>query len=164
MKVSTSDLCDQYADVAVAEPIFSDFGGVEAFHGRIATLKVFEDNAFVRTLLEEVGDGRVLVIDGGGSLRCALVGGNLAALAAMHGWRGVIVNGCIRDTEELQDTELGVKALASHPRKSEKGLHAGHRDLTVHFAGISFKSGHWLYADSDGIVVSERALHARDAA
>ena len=164
MKVSTSDLCDQHADVAVAEPIFSDFGGIEAFHGRIATLKVFEDNALVRTLLEEAGDGRVLVIDGGGSLRCALVGGNLAALGATHGWRGIIVNGCIRDTEELQDTALGVKALASHPRRSEKGLHTGHRDLTVHFAGISFKSGAWLYADSDGIVVSEHALHAREAA
>jgi regulator of ribonuclease activity A len=163
VKVSTSDLCDQYANVRVAEPIFSDFGGLEAFHGRIATLKVFEDNALVRTLLEEAGDGRVLVIDGGGSIRCALVGGNLAALAATNGWHGVIVNGCVRDTEELQDTELGVKAIATHPRKSEKGLHTGHRGMTVHFAGISFKSGDWLYADADGIVVSEHPVHVPDA-
>lgn len=163
MTVSTSDLCDQQADLLVAEPIFSDFGGVNAFHGRIATLKVFEDNALVRTLLEEAGEGRVLVIDGGGSKRCALVGGNLATLAATNGWRGVIVNGCIRDVGELRATPLGVKALAPHPRKSEKGLHTGHRDITVHFAGIWFKAGHWLYADDDGIVVSAHAVHAQDS-
>ena len=163
MTVSTSDLCDLHADVRIAEPIFSDFGGVNAFHGKIATLKVFEDNALVRTLLEEAGDGRVLVIDGGGSKRCALVGGNLATMATANGWHGVIVNGCIRDVDELRVTALGVKALAPHPRKSEKGLHTGHRDITVQFAGISFKNGHWLYADGDGIVVSEHALHAQPA-
>lgn len=146
----------------VAEPIFADFGGLEAFHGRVATLKVFEDNALVRTLLEEAGDGRVLVIDGGGSRRCALIGGNLATLAVANGWRGAIVNGCIRDADELRNASLGVKALAAHPRKSEKGLHTGHRGIPVHFAGISFNDGFWLYADSDGVLLSKNALHASD--
>jgi len=159
VKISTADLCDKHADVTVAEPLFSDFGGLAQFHGPITTVKVFEDNAIVRTLLEEAGDGRVLVIDGGGSLRCALVGGNLASIAVANHWRGIIVNGCVRDTEEIRGAALGVKALAAHPRKSEKGLHTGHRNLHVHFAGISFKEGCWLYADADGIIVSERSLH-----
>jgi regulator of ribonuclease activity A len=122
----------------VAEPIFSDFGGLHAFHGPIATIKVFEDNAVVRTLLEEAGDVRILVIDGGGSMRCALIGGNLATLAVTNGCRGAIVNGCVRDADEIRATALGVKALAPHPRKSEKGLHTGHRDIPVHFAGVLF--------------------------
>jgi regulator of ribonuclease activity A len=100
----------------------------------------------------------VLVIDGGGSMRCALVGGNLAQLAAKNGWRGLIIFGCIRDSGEIRDTPIGVKALGTHPRKSEKGLHAGHRDREVSFAGLTFKSGQWLYADSDGILVSDVRL------
>lgn len=157
--IATTDLCDAYPDLQVCAPVFADFGGVSAFHGPIATLKVFEDNALVRSTLEQPGDGRVLVVDGGGSLRCALVGGQLGALAVKNGWAGILVYGCVRDRAELAALALGVKALAAHPRKSEKGLHSGQLDRVVEFADVRFAPGAWLYADGDGIVVAERALH-----
>ncbi|HVT36249.1 MAG TPA: ribonuclease E activity regulator RraA [Nevskiaceae bacterium] len=160
MSLATTDLSDAHADLQVCEPLFTDFGGVLAFHGQIKTLKIFEDNALVRAALETPGNGRVLVVDGGGSMRCALVGGNLGALAVKNGWSGIVVNGCIRDSEEIAGQEVGVKALATHPRKSEKGLHSGHEDKAVTFAGVTFRSGEYLYADGDGIVVSARALHS----
>ena len=160
MSLATTDLSDAHADLQVCEPIFVDFGGVLAFHGAIKTLKIFEDNAMVRAALETPGQGRVLVVDGGGSMRCALVGGNLGVLAVKNGWSGIVVNGCIRDSEEIAGQEVGVKALATHPRKSEKGLHSGHEDKAVTFAGVTFRSGEYLYADGDGIVVSAKALHA----
>jgi regulator of ribonuclease activity A len=143
----------------VAESLFHDFGGVATFYGPLVTVKAFEDNTVVREILEEAGAGRVLVIDGGGSMRCALVGGNLAKLGVANGWNGLVVNGCIRDSEEIRELAIGVKALGSHPRRSEKGLHAGHRNRPVVFAGVTFQNDQWLYADSDGIVVSEVALH-----
>ena len=155
---TTADLCDANAQAQIAEPLFRDFGGVNKFHGPVATLKVFEDNALVRALLEEPGAGRVLVIDGGGSMRCALVGGNLAQLGVDNGWRGLIVYGCVRDSEEVGSMPIGVKALAAHPRRSEKGLHTGHRDRAVTFAGVTFKTGQWLYADADGILVAAKPL------
>ncbi|MGH8456547.1 MAG: ribonuclease E activity regulator RraA, partial [Stenotrophobium sp.] len=116
--------------------------------------------ALIRSTLETPGNGAVLVVDGGGSTRCALVGGNLGVLAVKNGWAGIVVNGCIRDSEEIAALEVGVKALALHPRKSEKGLHTGHVDKVVSFAGVTFKPGAFLYADADGIVVSEKALKA----
>lgn len=155
---ATADLSDAHPEAQVAQPLFDDFGGVKHFQGLVATLKVFEDNALVRTVLEEAGHGRVLVIDGGGSMRCALVGGNLVQLALANGWHGLIVYGCIRDSEEIRGALIGVKACATHPRKSEKGLHAGHRDRTVVFAGVTFRSGQWVYADADGVIVSEVPL------
>jgi regulator of ribonuclease activity A len=158
MNTATADLSDAHPRLPVAEPLFRDFGGVTSFHGPIATLKVFEDNALVRTLLEEPGAGRVLIVDGGGSMRCALLGGNLAKLGVDGGWRGVIVYGCIRDSEEIGGMPIGVKALGTHPRKSEKGLHTGHRDRPVSFAGLTFEPGHWLYADADGILISRTEL------
>jgi len=158
MPFSTTDLCDGHPDVQVCEPLFMDFGGVDQFHGPVRTLKVFEDNALVRTLLETPGAGAVLVIDGGGSSRCALVGGNLAALAARHGWAGILVNGFVRDVEELQDQPVGIKALGAFPRRSEKGLHSGHVDRVVSFAGVTFRPGAWLYADADGIVVADNGI------
>ena len=153
-----TDLCDAHPDeVSIAEPIFRDFGGVTAFAGPIVTLKVFEDNSLVREAVEQPGLGRVLVVDGGGSLRCALFGGNLAVLAEKSGWSGVVVYGAVRDTRELAVARVGVKALAPHPRKSNKrGL--GDRDIPVTFAGVTFTPGHHLYADEDGILVSARAL------
>lgn len=160
MTIATTDLCDAHPEVQVAEPIFSDFGARRAFHGRIRTLKVFEDNAQVRAALEQPGEGAVLVVDGGGSRRCALVGGNLGALGVRNGWAGIVVYGCVRDVEELARQALGIKALAAHPRKSEKGLHSAQQDRVVHFAGVTFKPGSWLYADADGIVVSDAPLHA----
>lgn len=159
MTIATADLCDAHADLPVCAPVFHDFGGAVAFHGPIATLKVFEDNALVRATLEQAGQGRVLVVDGGGSLRCALVGGQLGALAAKNGWAGLVVHGCVRDRAELAAQAVGVKALAAHPRQSEKGLHSGHAERVVEFAGVRFAPGAWLYADIDGIVVSEHAIH-----
>lgn len=156
---ATTDLCDAHPDLQVCAPVFDDFGGATAFHGPIATLKVFEDNALVRATLERPGEGRVLVVDGGGSLRCALVGGQLGELAVRNGWAGLLVNGCVRDRAELAVLALGVKALAAHPRRSEKGLHSGQADRVVEFAGVRFAPGAWLYADRDGVVVAARAVH-----
>jgi regulator of ribonuclease activity A len=158
MPFATPDLCDEFgAEVRVAEPLFRDFGGVEHFAGPIATLRVFEDNALVRQALEMPGGGRVLVVDGGGSLRSALVGGNLAALARDNGWSGLVVYGCIRDAAELASTSVGVKALHAVPRRSAKAG-AGERGVPVAFAGVTFTPGAWLYADRDGIVVADRKL------
>ena len=159
MKFSTADLCDAHPDIQVVEPVFGDFGGLDAFAGRAATLKVFEDNAMVRAALEEPGASRVLVIDGGGSMRCALVGGNLVKLAAANGWSGIIVDGCLRDSAEVSSIAVGVKALGLTPRRSEKGLHGGIRGRRLEFAGVICDEGDWVYADADGIVIAKTALH-----
>ena len=156
MPFATTDLCDAHA-VQVAEPLFRNFGGLTSFSGAMVTLEVFEDNSLVRAALEEPGQGRVLVVDGRGSLRCALFGGNLVALADKNGWSGVLVFGAVRDTRELSAAKVGVKALAAHPMKSEKkGL--GRRDVPVTFAGVTFTPGEWLYADEDGVIVSASKL------
>lgn len=156
--VKTSDLCDQYGDeVLPAAPLFRRYGARSAFGGEIATVRVFEDNALVRQALTEPGWGRVLVVDGGGSLRCALVGDQLATLGAANGWSGAIVNGCVRDSVDLASIEFGVVALATHPRRSAKAG-AGTRDLPVEFAGVTFTPGQFVYADADGIVVAPRVL------
>ena len=158
MSLATTDLADAHPEIQVCDPIFRDFGGRKSFHGPMATLKVFEDNALVRTALEEQGENRVLVVDGGGSMRCALLGGNLGQLAVKNGWAGVVVYGCVRDSEEIATQAVGVKALGVHPRKSEKGLHSAHRNKAVSFAGVTFRPGAWLYADADGIVVSDKPI------
>ena len=157
--IATSDLSDADPQLQVCAPLLREFGASEGFHGAIATLKVFEDNALVRATLEQPGQGRVLVVDGGGSLRCALVGGMLGELAVNNGWAGIVVNGCVRDTPELETHAVGVKALAAHPRRSEKGLHSGQAGGVVEFAGVRFRPGAWLYADADGIVVADDAIH-----
>jgi regulator of ribonuclease activity A len=158
MPFATSDLCDEFGpEVRVAEPVFRDFGGADRFAGPIATLRVFEDNALIRQALERPGAGRVLVVDGGGSLRSALVGGKLAALAHENGWSGLIVYGCIRDVADIASTPVGVKALHAVPRRSAKDG-AGERGTSVAFAGVTFAPGAWLYADRDGIVVADRKL------
>lgn len=159
MSISTADLCDAHEDqVRVVEPMFSSFGGQPSFFGRIATLKVFEDNSLVRTALESPGEGRVLVIDGGGSLRRALVGDQLAALAASNGWAGIVVYGCIRDSVAIADMDIGLLALDTHPLKTKK-RNAGEADIAVSFGGVTFLPGEWLYADQDGVIVSAVALH-----
>lgn len=158
MNIKTADLCDQHAtDIQVVDPIFSDYGGARAFGGKIVTLKIFEDNVLVREALSEDGAGRVLVIDGGGSLRCALVGDQLAELAYAHDWSGIVVYGCIRDSEEIGQISIGVKALRTHPLRSVK-RGEGQRAIPVTFAGVTFIPGHYLYADSDGIIVADSAL------
>lgn len=154
----TADLCDRFGDrLAVAEPVFRDFGGRPSFAGEIETVRVFEDNALVRKILEGQGRGRVLVVDGGGSRRCALVGGRLAALAATNGWSGLVVNGCVRDVGEIGGSALGVKALAACPKPPFK-TGAGERGVPVSFAGITFTPGHLVWGDADGLVVGEPGL------
>lgn len=158
MNNATADLYDEYGDaLRVAAPIFTDFGRTTAFEGLVSTLKVHEDNSLVRAALEEPGNGRVLVVDGGGSLRCALVGDKLAALGAANGWVGIVVYGCIRDADPIGQIDIGIKALATNPRKSVK-QGAGDRDITIQFAEVTFSPGDYLYADRDGIVVSARRL------
>jgi regulator of ribonuclease activity A len=160
MSAATTDLCDEFgAEVQVAEPLFQDWGGVVAFAGPIETLRVYEDNGLVRQVLETAGRGRVLVVDGGGSLRAALVGGKLAELARRNEWTGIVVHGCIRDSAELRATSIGLKALRTIPRKSAKAG-AGEQGVPVTFAGVTFVRGHFLYADADGIIVAERDLLA----
>jgi regulator of ribonuclease activity A len=165
MRFATCDLCDANEDKFAAgslhalPPIFRMFGKAIRFAGPARTLKVFEDNALVRATLETPGDGSVLVVDGGGSLRCALVGGNLGQLAEKNGWAGIIVYGCVRDTAELAACEVGVRALNTHPRRSfRKGV--GDKDLPVDIAGVSVRPGDWIYADEDGVLVSEQPLPA----
>lgn len=160
MSYATTDLTDAHPEAfQVAEPIFRDFGGRLAFHGPMVTLKLFEDNALVRSTLETPGEGRVLVVDGGGSLRCALLGDQLAELAVRNAWAGVVVYGCIRDSEAIGRLPLGVKALATHPLKSIK-RGEGQRDIPVRFAGIQFRPGAWLYADGDGLILSDHQMSA----
>ncbi len=154
----TADLCDRFGDrIAVAEPVFRDFGGREAFAGEIETVRVSEDNALVRRILETQGRGRVLVVDGGGSRRCALLGGRLAALAASQGWNGIVVHGCVRDVTEIGAADVGVKALAACPRPPSKSG-AGEQGVIVRFAGITFTPGHLVWGDRDGLVVGEPGL------
>ena len=158
MSFQTTDLCDAHeGKVRVAAPIFRSYGGKSSFHGPIATLKLFEDNGLVRKTLETSGEGRVLVIDGGGSLRCALLGDQLAALAVKNGWSGVVVWGCIRDSKAIGTMNLGVFALATHPQKTLK-KNLGDAEVPVSFAGIDFRPGEWLYADEDGLIVSAAQL------
>jgi regulator of ribonuclease activity A len=158
MPRSVPDLCDEFEDeLDVLEPVFLDFGGREAFSGEIVTVKCFEDNSLVKETLAEPGAGRVLVVDGGGSLNCALLGDMLAAMAADNGWSGVVVNGCVRDVEITRDIDIGIRALAACPVRSEK-RGEGHRDAAVWFAGAHIHAGHFLYADLNGIVIAQRAL------
>lgn len=159
MDLLTTDLCDAHEDkVRVVEPMFSSFGGRSSFFGRIATLKLFEDNSLVRKALESPGEGRVLVIDGGGSLRRALVGDQLAALGVKNHWAGVIVYGCIRDSRAIGEMDIGVFAIDTHPMKTVK-RNVGESDVPVIFGGVTFIPGEWIYADEDGVLVSETALH-----
>lgn len=157
MDWTTPDLCDTHLDVQVAEPLYRGFGGRVAFHGAIVTVRCHEDNSRVRELAGTPGQGRVMVVDGGGSLRRALLGDQIAANAARNGWAGFLIHGAVRDVEVLAQLDLGVQALAAHPMKTEKrGL--GEVDVPVTFAGVDFHPGHWLYADANGVIVSVRKL------
>ena len=162
MSFKTPDLCDQYeADlgktVRVVAPMFQRYGGRTGFDGQIVTLKLFEDNSLVREAFAGDGKGKVLVVDGGGSLRCALVGDQLAILANRNGWEGIVVYGCIRDSGDINGIDIGVRALNTHPQKTQKkGI--GERDVAVTFGGVTFNPGEYLYADEDGILVADRPL------
>lgn len=167
---ATCDLCDAYKNDAsgafrVLPPVFRDYGGVHRFCGPVVTVKCFEDNSSVKAAVDSVGYeetpagrvGKVLVVDGGGSLRRALLGGNLAAAAARNGWAGVVIDGCVRDVSELAALGLGIRALASMPLPTEK-RGEGQHDLALHIQGVWVRPGDWLYADEDGIVLAANRL------
>jgi len=166
MTYSVPDLCDAYPDrIHVLEPLFSNFGGRQRFCGEVVTIKCFEDNSLVRDLVKTPGDGRVIVVDGGGSLRHALLGDLLAASAVENGWSGLVINGCVRDVEILTKLDLGIRALNCHPLKTEK-RGEGQRNVPVSFAGVQIRPGFFLYADANGIVVAPERLDvvfSRDA-
>lgn len=156
------DLCDAHKDDAsgtfrVVPPVFRAFGGAVRFAGPVSTVRCFEDNTLVKAALDSPGQGRVLVVDGGASLRRALVGGNLGAAGARNGWAGVLVNGCVRDIAELQPLPIGILALAPMPMPPRK-QGQGERDVAVLIQGVWVHPGDWLYADEDGVVVSSAAL------
>jgi len=158
MALSVPDICDDYFDeVRVFDPWFSDFGAKEKFCGSVVTVKCFEDNSLVRDLVNTEGLGRVIVVDGGGSMRRALLGDLLAAKAAKNGWNGLLINGCVRDVEILQDIDLGIKALNCHPVKTDK-RGEGQRDVPLEFAGVQVMPGQFLYADANGVIVAEQDL------
>lgn len=160
MIFTTAELCDKYAHqphFQIAEPMFKNFGGNTVFSGQITTLKVFEDNALVKQALAEKVTRRVLVIDGGGSHRCALIGYELAEIACKNGWQGLIIYGCIRNSQTLKQLPIGIRALHAQPLNShDRGI--GETGNTLTFAGVNFKQEHFLYADEDGIIVSETML------
>lgn len=156
--IQTADLCDAHeAKLQILAPMMRSYGGSPAFAGRIRTLKLFEDNTLVRSALEEEGEGHVLVVDGGGSLRCALLGDQLAEMAVRQHWAGIVVYGCIRDSAAIGQMPIGVMALATHPLKTVK-RNTGQSELTVTFGGVRFVPGHHLYADLDGIITSPEPL------
>jgi regulator of ribonuclease activity A len=154
---ATCDLCDLHKNATdgalrVLPPVFREFGGRAAFAGRVTTVKCFEDNTSVKALLESPGEGRVLVVDGAGSLRRALIGGNIGAAAARNGWAGVVVDGCVRDVAELALCDVGIRALAAMPLPTDR-RQAGQVDGVVQIQGVWVRPGEWLCADADGIVV-----------
>jgi regulator of ribonuclease activity A len=159
---ATCDLCDVHkattdGSFRVLPPVFREFGGRAAFAGLVVTVKCFEDNTSVKALLESSGQGRVLVVDGAGSLRRALIGGNIGAAAARNGWAGVVVDGCVRDVAELAGCDVGIRALASMPLPTDR-KQAGLVDVPVQVQGVWVRPGDWLCADSDGIVVLPQPL------
>jgi regulator of ribonuclease activity A len=155
---ATADLCDAHAEeLQVCEPLFQPYGGRPAFAGAVSTVRCFEDNSRVKEAVESPGAGRVLVVDGGGSRRRALFGGNLGLAAVKNGWAGVILYGCIRDCAELGQLDLGIRALGTMPLRSDK-RGEGERDVPVRFAGATFRPGDHVYVDEDGVVVAHRAL------
>lgn len=160
---TTTDLLDAHEDalgtgrLQVLQPGFIALGGRRSFAGPVVTLKLFEDNSLLADLVKTPGEGRVIVVDGGGSLRCGIFGGNLAAAAAVNGWAGVVIYGCARDADEIDACNLGVRALALHPRRSVK-RGEGQGDVVVSFLGATIRPGQWLYADRDGVIVSDQPL------
>ena len=170
IEFASCDLCDAFkgdftGEFRVLPPVFRDFGRVKKFCGPVVTVKCFEDNTLVKAAVDSIGYletpqgrvGKVLVVDGGGSLRKALLGGNLGAAAARNGWAGVVIDGCVRDSAELAQQDVGIRALATMPMPTEK-RNQGQADVAVQLAGVWIRPGDWLYADEDGIVVGAKAL------
>lgn len=167
---ATCDLCDAHkgdtsGDFRVLAPVFKDYGHIKKFYGPVVTVKCFEDNTLVKAAVDSVGYletpkgrvGKVLVVDGGASLRHALLGGNLGAAAARNGWAGVVLDGCVRDTAELATQAVGIRALAAMPLPTEK-RNQGQSEVAVQVQGVWIRPGDWLYADEDGMVVASKPL------
>ncbi|GGE09009.1 4-hydroxy-4-methyl-2-oxoglutarate aldolase [Marinithermofilum abyssi] len=156
--MKTADLCDHYKGaLQVCAPMFRSFGGKRRFAGPITTVKVWEDNVLVRQAIETAPEGSIIIVDGGGSKRCALLGDRLAAIAVSRGIAGMIIHGCVRDTADLAQLDLGVLALDSMPLKSKKEG-KGERDLSVRFGGVIWEPGHWAAVDEDGIVLAPHPM------
>jgi regulator of ribonuclease activity A len=161
--LATCDICDLHLKqplegLRVLPPVFLDLGGLGSFAGPVSTVQCHEDNSLVKAAVESPGEGRVLVVDGGASLRRALVGGNLAAAAVRNGWAGLVVDGCVRDAAELRAAAIGIRALALMPLPTVKRNH-GQRDVTVLVQGVPVQPGDWLYADADGMVLTRGPVH-----
>ncbi|MGT3005783.1 ribonuclease E activity regulator RraA [Pasteurella multocida] len=158
MYIDTSELCDIYLEqVDVVEPIFSSFGGVNRFYGKVTTVKCFENNGLITDILEENGEGRVLLIDGGGAVRRALVDAELAQLAVDNGWEGIIVYGAVRQIQQLEEMDIGIHALAPIPVGADK-QNIGEIDVPVNFGGVTFFPEDYVYADLTGIILSQEPL------
>lgn len=158
MFIDTSELCDLYAEqVDVVEPIFSSFGGVSNFYGKVTTVKCFESNGLIAEVLEENGDGRVLVVDGGGAVRRGLIDAELAQLAVDNGWEGIIVYGAVRQIQQLENLDIGIHALAPIPVSADESS-AGESDIPVNFGGVTFFPEDYIYADLTGIILSQEPL------
>jgi regulator of ribonuclease activity A len=156
--MKTADLCDSFhRELNICEIDFRSYGGRKQFYGPIATVEVFEDNVLVRQAIETVPPGTVLIVDGGGSRRCALLGDRLAALGVSRGLAGFIIHGCVRDVAELAALDVGILALGSTPWKSRKDG-SGRRDTVLRFGGVEWAPGHYVYADEDGVVIAPRQL------
>ena len=162
MSFSTPDLCDDYPElVRVLEPMLNNFGGINTFGGEIVTIKCFEDNSLVKENASRPGFGKVMVVDGGGSLRRALLGDLIAKDAVKNGWEGIIIYGCIRDVDIINMLDIGVQAIDTVPLKTEKkGI--GDLNVPVTFGGVTFKPGEYVYADNNGVVVSSEELLSTD--
>jgi len=163
MKVSTPDICDAHEEkiaqgkLRVLDSLFNNYGKLDSFYGKAVTIKCFEDNSVLKKLVDTSGEGQVIVMDGGGSLRRAILGDMLAEKAAVNGWSGIVINGCIRDCDEIAQTSIGVKALNTHPMKTEKrGL--GDLNVSLSFAGHTVNPGNWVYSDNNGILISDSEL------
>ncbi|NBI13312.1 ribonuclease E activity regulator RraA [[Haemophilus] felis] len=162
MYIDTSELCDIYLDqVDVVEPIFSSFGGVSSFFGKVTTVKCFENNGLIAEILEENGEGRVLLIDGGGAVRRALLDASLAQLAVDNGWEGIIVNGAVRQIQQLENLDIGIQALAPIPVRADD-TNQGEVDVPVNFGGVTFFPEDYVYADLTGIILSQEPLELED--
>lgn len=156
--MKTADLVDKYAqDVRFCHLPFLKFGKRHAFHGPVQTVKCFEDNVVLKAELQQPGGGRVLVVDGGGSTRFALMGDMIAEILRDNGWAGIIINAAIRDSADIDQMDVGVRCLGTSPQKSSKDG-AGKAGIPVHFGGIQFRPGDWLYCDADGVLVSDKQL------
>jgi regulator of ribonuclease activity A len=158
MDFKTADLCDAHSEtISIARPGMLSYGGKSCLAGRIVTLKLFEDNSLLRDILDKSGEGQVIVVDGGASMRCALLGDILAGMAVNKGWGGLVINGCIRDSADIAKMNISIRALGTHPLKSvKKGV--GEVNVPVSFYNLEFIPGHYIYADEDGIIVAKEDL------